>query len=424
MINNELKTKHQKTLELLDNIANSGKELGIILQNTEDERLDGRTVKVNGQQLINFTSCSYLGLELNPQLIAGAIDATQRYGTQFASSRSYLSVTLYKEIEEMLSTMFKSPVALSQTTSLGHISNIPILVGDNDAVIMDISVHATVQEAVSLLVERNITIEKVRHNKMDLLEDRIKQLRLTHDKIWYMADGVYSMFGDTAPLDELKTLLDTYEQFYLYIDDAHGMSWAGENGAGYVYSKLPFHPKMYFTTSLAKGFGASGGVLAFPEKDSYHRVHDYGRTFIFSTQLAPPMLGAIRASARIHLSPEISVYQNELSERISYFNTIAEKYEVPLHSFAHSPVRFILLGKAEVGYKMVTKLMNEGLYCSLCVYPSVSLNNTGIRIAITRHHTFEDIEFLLRTVARLLPDVLIECDSSLKEVNRFFKINK
>ncbi|HQF29522.1 MAG TPA: aminotransferase class I/II-fold pyridoxal phosphate-dependent enzyme, partial [Bacteroidia bacterium] len=282
--NNELKTKHQQMLELLDEIAHTGKSLGIILQDTEDEQVDGRTVKVNGKRLVNFTSCSYLGLELDPRLIAGTIDATTRFGTQFASSRSYLSITLYKEVEELLAQIFKMPVALSQTTSLGHISNIPILVGDNDAVIMDISVHATVQEAVSLLVERGIHIERVRHNRMDLLEERIVELSKKYEKIWYMADGVYSMFGDAAPLDKLKDLLDDNEQFYLYIDDAHGMSWAGENGAGYVYSKLSYHPKMYFTTSLAKGFGASGGVLAFPEKSSFHRVHDYGRTFIFSTQ--------------------------------------------------------------------------------------------------------------------------------------------
>ncbi len=418
----EVKSKHQQMLELLDDISISGKSLGIILQDTEDEQLDGRTVHVNGKKFINFTSCSYLGLELDPRLIAGCIDATTRYGTQFASSRSYLSGTLYKEIESMLSNIFKLPTALSQTTSLGHISNIPILVGDRDAVIMDISVHATVQEAVSLLVERGITIERIRHNRMDILEDRIKELSLTHEKIWYMADGVYSMFGDCAPLDDLKTLLDNNEQFYLYIDDAHGMSWAGENGAGYVYSKMPYHPKMYFTTSLAKGFGASGGVLAFPDDTAFRRVHDFGRTFIFSTQLAPPMLGAIRASAKIHLSGEILLMQSQLHEKIKFFNQKAKMLDLPLLSDGITPVRFIGLGKAQVGYNMVTRLRNAGFFNSLCVYPSVSLNNTGIRIALTRHHTLSDIENLLNEIAVNLPIALKETGSSMAEIKRFFKM--
>jgi 7-keto-8-aminopelargonate synthetase-like enzyme len=363
-----------------------------------------------------------LGLELDPRLMAGAIDATTRYGTQFASTRSYLSMTLYREVEELLSTMFKMPVALSQSTGMGHIANIPILVGDRDAVIMDIAVHATVQEAVSLLVERGVTIERVRHNRMDLLEERIRELQMTHDKVWYMADGVYSMFGDCAPLDDIKKLLDTYEQFYLYIDDAHGMSWAGENGAGYVVSKLPFHEKMYLTTSLAKGFGATGGVLAFPDNNAYRRVHDYGRTFIFSTQLPPPMMGAIRASAKVHLSGDIYLYQSQLQERIKFFDQTAKLFEVPVLSNESTPVRFITLGKPQVGYKMVTRLMNEGFYTSLSVFPSVSYNNTGMRIALNRHQSKEDIEKLIRTIAKHLPEVLLECGSSMKEVQRFFKL--
>ena len=409
-------------LELLDEIADTGKSLGIILQTIEDEQLDGRSVHVNGKKLLNFTSCSYLGLELDPRMIAGAIDATTRYGTQFASTRSYLSLTLYKEIEDLLAQMFKMPVALAQTTGLGHIANIPILVGDNDAVIMDISVHATVQEAVSLLVERGVKIEKIRHNRMDILEDRIKELSMTYEKVWYMADGIYSMFGDAAPLDEIKELLDRYEQFYLYIDDAHGMSWAGENGAGYVVSKLPYHPKMYLTTSLAKGFGATGGVLAFPENNSFTRVHNYGRTFIFSTQLPPPMLGAIRASCKIHLSGDITLMQSQLNEKVKFFNQMAKLYEVPILSDTATPVRFVTLGKPQVGYQMVTRLMNEGMYTSLSVFPSVSYNNTGMRVAINRHHTHEDIERLVKSIAKNLPEALVECGSSMKEINRYFKL--
>jgi 7-keto-8-aminopelargonate synthetase-like enzyme len=422
MINNELKTKHQQMLELLDEIADTGKSLGIILQDIEDEKLDGRIVHVNGQELVNFTSCSYLGLELDPRMIAGTIDATTRYGTQFASTRSYLSLTLYKEVEDLLAQMFKMPVALAQSTGLGHIANIPILVGDNDAVIMDISVHATVQEAVSLLVERGVHIEKIRHNRMDILEDRIKELQLKYEKVWYMADGIYSMFGDAAPLNDIKELLDRYEQFYLYIDDAHGMSWAGEHGAGYVVSKLPYHPKMYLTTSLAKGFGATGGVLAFPDNNSFTRVHNYGRTFIFSTQLPPPMLGAIRASCKIHLSNEIYTMQNDLEEKIKLFNYFAKKYEVPILSNEITPVRFVTLGKPTVGYRMVAKLMQQGFYTSLSVFPSVSYNNTGMRVAINRHHTSEDIENIVKLIAMNLLPILEECGSSMKEVNRYFKI--
>jgi 7-keto-8-aminopelargonate synthetase-like enzyme len=421
---NEVKTKHHQMLELLDQIAETGKSLGIILQTTEDEQLDGRLVHVKGRELINFTNCSYMGLELDPRLIAGCIDAVTRYGTQFASTRAYLSMTLYKEVEELMSSIFGMPVALAQTTGMGHIANIPILVGDRDAVVMDIAVHATVQEAVSLLVERGVTIERVRHNSMNQLEDRIRELSKSHEKVWYMADGVYSMFGDSAPMNDIKDLLDRYEQFYLYIDDAHGMSWTGKHGAGYVVDHLPYHAKMYLTTSLAKGFGATGGVLAFPESHNFQRVHDYGRTFIFSTQLPPPMLGAIRASAKIHLSPEINVMQQQLAEKIKFFNAKAVEYDISILNQDVTPVRFVALGKPQAGYNMVTRLMNDGIYTSLSVFPSVSYNNTGMRIAITRHHTFDDLEAIVKSIAANLPSALSDAGSNMKEVQRFFKIGK
>ena len=92
--------------------------------------------------------------------------------------------------------MFNQPSLIVQSLTLGHMSNIPVLVGDSDAVIMDAQVHDSVQTAVQLLRARNIRVELVRHNRLDMLEQRIKSLKDSYRKIWYMADGVYSMQGD------------------------------------------------------------------------------------------------------------------------------------------------------------------------------------------------------------------------------------
>jgi 7-keto-8-aminopelargonate synthetase-like enzyme len=150
----------------------------------------------------------------------------------FLHPRSYLSSPLYGELEEKLAKIFDAPAAVFNTTTLGHLSNLPILIGDEDAIVMDVSVHSSVQMAVSLLKERNIHVEIIRHNRLDLLEDRVKELSLTHKKIWYLSDGVYSMFGDLAPVKEIVKLMDIYEQLNLYIDDAHGMSWSGDKRFG------------------------------------------------------------------------------------------------------------------------------------------------------------------------------------------------
>ncbi len=419
---NRVKTKHEQILSLLDEVSVSGKKLGIILQTVEDTELDGRHVIIGGQRLKNFGSCSYLGLDLDHRLMAGAIDAISRFGVQFSSSRSYLSSPLYGELEEKLSRIFNMPAAVFNTTTLAHLSSLPILIGDEDAVILDVSVHSSVQMAAGLLKERNIHLEVIRHNRLDLLEDRVKVLSATHRKVWYMSDGVYSMFGDLAPVQEIVRLMDQHEQMHLYIDDAHGMSWAGANGSGYVLSKVPSHPKMVLSTSLGKAFGASGGVMVFPDNEDFRRVHDYGKTSIFSIQLPPPVLGAAVASANIHLSSEIGLLQSQLQDRIKYFNQTARLLDLPLISGDISPVKFVCLGKPVTGYNLVRRLMNAGYYVNLSVFPSVSYNNTGIRVPLTLHMTKEDIDGLLNEIAVQLPQALQDAGSSMKEIHRFFKL--
>lgn len=421
---NELKSKHEQMLTILDEVCTSGRKLGIVFQTIEDTELDGKYVKVDGKRMINFGSCSYLGLEMDQRLIAGTIDAVTRYGTCFSSSRAYLSAAPYGELEELLAKIFGNPVVVTNNTTTGHLANIPILVGDRDAVIMDVNVHSSVQQAVALLKDRNIDIEIIRHNRLDLLEDRVKALQVNHEKIWYMSDGVYSMFGDLAPIKEIKSLLDQYEQLYLYVDDAHGMSWAGENGSGFVRGQVLSHERMYLTTSLGKAFGSSGGVLVFPDKENHRRVREFGRTLIFSIQIPPPVLGASIASAKIHLSPEIYIKQNHLQERIKFFNQTAKLYELPMIRESLSPIMFIGVGKPQVGYNMVRRLMNAGYYVNLSVFPSVAYTNTGLRIPITLQHSLEDIENLLKVIALNLPIAMKESSQTTKELHRYFKLDK
>src|SRR4029078_3045351 len=112
--------------------------------------------------------------------------------------------------------------------------------------------------------------------------------------------------------------------FYLYMDDSHGMTWTGPNGTGYVMSQLKEYPKkLFLACSTNKAFAAAGGVLVYPDEESKRKVQHCGKTLIFSGPIQPPMLGAAIASAKIHLSPEITTLQNKLMDKIDYFNNKA-----------------------------------------------------------------------------------------------------
>ncbi len=144
-------TRSEQHLETVErNISTAIKE-GLIHLDAEDKVANGRTVTVNGEELINFGLCSYLGLEFDPRIKEGAIDAIHRYGSQFSTSRAYMSVGLYQELEQELQNMFRRPVVVAPSTTLGHLSAIPVLVGENDVVILDHQVHASVQMATQLV---------------------------------------------------------------------------------------------------------------------------------------------------------------------------------------------------------------------------------------------------------------------------------
>jgi 7-keto-8-aminopelargonate synthetase-like enzyme len=416
------KTRHEQVLDTIDEVTQISSNLGIAQLQIEDEELSGRTIRVKGRDVVNFGSCSYLNLEKHPAIIQGVVDAVTKYGSQFSSSRAYASVTLYSEAESLLEEIFERPVLLAPTVTLGHLSNIPVLVGDRDCVIMDIQVHSCVQTAAQLVKARGIHVELIRHNRMDILEERIIELKEKYEKIWYMADGVYSMYGDFLPLNELYNLLDEHKQLHLYVDDAHGTGWAGKNGAGYVLSQKHFHERLYLVAGLAKSFAACGGVLVFSNEKEQKRVRNCGGTFIFSGPIQPPMLGAIVASAKLHLNDNIKSHQAELQKRVDYFVETCKTLKLPLIGESNSPIFFIGVGKPGVGYNMVTRIMNKGFYINLSVFPSVPYKNTGLRIPLTTGHSFEDIYNLLSIIAEQLPFALKDNNSSMEEINRAFKI--
>ena len=404
-------------------VSRAAKE-GLIHLITEDHEANGRTVQLKGKEFINFGSCSYLGLELDERIKAGAIDAIHRYGSQFASSRAYLSVGLYEEAETLLAEIFQRPLILAPTLTLGHLSNLGVLVEEKDVVILDHQVHASMQMAIQQLKVRGIRIEMIRHNDMNMLESRIRKLQHAHEKIWYMADGIYSMYGDYAPMNELKALLEKYEQFHLYIDDAHGSGCMGEKGSGYVHTQLPYHPRLYLTCSLAKSFATAGGVLIYPDEKSRQKVRTCGGTLIFSGPIQPPLLGAAIASLRIHLSDELPELQASLRNRIAYFNLTADEKGVPVFSASSSPVCFVNVGTPKVGYNMVHRMMDLGYYLNLAVYPSVPMKNTGLRLAINNHLTFTDIHQILTDLSIQLPLALKDENSSLNDVKKAFKVSR
>jgi 7-keto-8-aminopelargonate synthetase-like enzyme len=396
----------EERLAILDEVMTEAAGKGLLHTDIDDHELDGRLVTINGKPHVSFGSCSYLGLELDPRLRQAAIDAVHRYGTQFSSSRAYLQSPQYNELEPLLNEMFGGHVLVTATTSLGHLATLPVIVESTDAVLLDHQVHASVQMAANQLRVKGSTVELIRHNNIERLEAMIQRVAKKHSKIWYMADGVYSMFADLAPFDALRELLDRYEQLHLYIDDSHGVGWAGKHGRGPALDALGGHPRVVASCSLNKSFAAAGGAMVFPDAEMWRKVRTAGGPMIFSGPIQPPMLGVAIASARLHLSDELPKLQAALRERIELFTDLADEFLLPLASREITPIRYVPLGLPVVTHDVMLNVLADGYYTNLGTFPAVPMKNAGVRATLTLHHTLDDVRGLVESLARHVPAAL------------------
>lgn len=410
------------TVDILNQIVKDGTNRGLIHHHTEDKSLDGQAITIKGKSLVNFGSCSYLGLETHPALKEGVIDAVTKYGTQFSSSRTYLSLGLYHELETALDHIFEKPTIVTASTTLGHLATLPVIIGENDAIVLDLQVHSSIQMATQLLKARKVPVYVIRHNCMESLEKKIQHLNNKHDKIWYFADGVYSMYGDFAPFQELEALMNKYKKFHLYIDDAHGMSWTGKKGVGVVRSHMKHHDKMVLAVSLNKSFGAAGGCLVFPNAEMEEKVRNCGSTYIFCGPIQPPMLGAACASVQFHLSKALEKRQAELRALIDYTNRRLNELSLPQFMQTDSPLFFIPAGLPTITYDIVSKMKEDGFYLNSAAFPAVPMKKSGVRFMINNNLSKQNINEMLEALQINYLNALTEANSSCQYISKVFDI--
>lgn len=405
------------TIEAMHGEARARK---LFFQTASDGRLRGRDVTLDGRSLLSFSSCSYLGLEHHPKLVTAVHDAVDRWGTQFSSSRGYISAPPYQELEALLSELFGGSVLVTSSTTIGHQIALGVLATEKDAIVLDHQVHHSVQMAATIARANGAQVELVRHNELDRAEEIIARLARIKRTVWFACDGVFSMYGDLAPVGLLHRLLSIAPNVRLYIDDAHGMSWAGRHGRGSFLSRFPMSDRVVMGTSLNKAFSAGGGCLVFASEHEREKVRMCGAPFVFSGPLQPPMLGAALASARVHLSDEIVTLQQALRRRVDLCNRLMRERALPLLVENESPIFFVRLGLPRVAFAVAERLRSEGVYVNVSMYPTVPMKRAGIRLGLTVSHSLADIERVVDALARHVPAAMEEEGLSRTELDALF----
>lgn len=360
------------------------RERGLSNIGIEDTAVVPGRVTIRGRSVHNFGDCSYLGLGTDPRLRQGARDALDRYGTSYSSSIAYTAVPLYAELKQRMERIMGAPTVLAPTTTLAHCSALPVLVRPGDLVLMDSAVHNSVQMATQLLTATGIGVETVPHEESDVLEATIVEAcERAEGRVWYLADGVYSMSGGTAPFESVHRLLEDHPRLMAYIDDAHGLSWAGPRGRGLALQTIGWHDRLVISAGLAKGFGSAGGIVSTPDPETVELIEMVGPPLSFGGPLTPPTLGANLVSADIHLSSELGALQQGVVERIDLANRTAAELGLPLVGFDRTPIFFVEVGRMPVMLDLVDAMLDDGFYLNGAMWPIVPHRRAGLRFTVT-----------------------------------------
>lgn len=395
----------------LEALMAHGRVLGVTQRLATEISEDGRLMRLSGQagEVLSFATCGYVGLERDPEVKRAAIAAIEQFGTCFSSTRSFVRSSLHAEAEALLEQIFGRPVVIAQSTTMAHAAALPVLLEARDLVLADRQVHHSVQNALSALGPRGPEVVYLPHADMNALEQAVVDaLARGVRKIWYCADGVYSMFGDRLDHVALAAIMHRHEALHAYLDDAHGMSWCGTRGGGsLVDSALPWE-RVVLATSLSKGFGAGGGALVLPDQATKLRIGDLGPSLMFSIQLAPPLIGAICAVARIHLDPGFRALQARVRARIDDLSqALAARPALAARVFGgtsnhDTPIRFIVLGTGDRVTSAARQLLDRGVLVNPVAFPAVPIRQGGLRISVTATHERSDIKTLVAALAEVV----------------------
>lgn len=418
-----VKIKNTSAYDVVDHVFTTAKKKKIMHLSSQEEVFNGEFLKINDEELINFGTCGYLGLEKHPHLLAKSHELLDRYGSHFSISRAFVKSSYLEELENLVSKIFENhPVIVYTSTSVAHQSVIGTIVSPNDLIILDQQVHYSVQYPSQFAKLQGTIVKMIRHNNMEMLEDFIKRGYNQYDKIWYMADGVYSMYGDLPYKKELCYLLEKYPKFHLYFDDAHGVGWTGKNGCGSIFEHFKDSERVVLISTLAKGFGSIGGIAVFNDEEMHRKIDVYGGVLSYTNPLSPANVGAAIGSAELLLSDKGIVYQNELKYLMAYMDSKLAEFNLPNTSSCETPIYFIGTEAVKVTHNLIQKVIADGLYVNTATYPVVPSEKTGLRFTLTRHNTISHIDQLVGSIKKNFHLAVEEENEDLSKIYKTFQL--
>ncbi|MGL5406665.1 MAG: glycine C-acetyltransferase [Propionibacteriaceae bacterium] len=340
----------------------------------------------DGRQVINLCANNYLGLANNKELIQAAKDGMDRWGFGMASVRFICgTATLHKELEQAISKFLNTEDTILYSSCFDANGGLfEVVCGEQDAIISDELNHASIIDGVRLSKAKRF---RYKNRDMADLEAQLQAAEGCRYKL-IATDGVFSMDGYVAPLDQICDLADKYGAMVM-VDDSHAVGFVGATGAG-TPERFGVQDRVDIVTgTLGKALGGASGGYTSGRKEIIEMLRQRSRPYLFSNSLAPSIAAAtLQVLEMLSSSGDLL---ERLNENTAYFRTEMAKrgFEIPESDHAICPV---MIGDAVKAAAMADAMLAQGVYVRAFSYPVVPKGKARIRTQMSAGLSRDDVD--------------------------------
>jgi glycine C-acetyltransferase len=348
----------------------------------------GSRIKVStGQSVVNMCANNYLGLGNHPEVVKAARDSYDQWGFGLGSVRFICGTQqIHKDLEAAVTRFLGTEDTIIYSSCFDANGGLfETLLGPEDVIISDQLNHASIIDGVRLC-----KAERLRFNNSDMadLEEKLKSAKSSRFRL-IATDGVFSMDGYVAKLDDICDLADKYDALVM-IDDCHAAGVIGRTGRGTPEYRGVMGRVDIITGTFGKALGGASGGYTSGRKEIIQMLRQRSRPYLFSNTLAPAIAaGSLKALELLDRSTELV---DRLRSNTQYFRERIATTGLTVLPGDH-PIVPIMLGDAALAQEMAQRLLLKGVYVIGFSYPVVPQGKARIRTQVSAAHTREDLDF-------------------------------
>jgi len=353
-----------------------------------------RITVAGGREVLNFCANNYLGLANDPRVIAAAKASYDKWGYGLSSVRFICGTQeLHKELEAKVSAFMSTDDTILYSSCFDANGGLfETLLTAEDAVISDGLNHASIIDGIRLC-----KAQRFRFKTGDMTDLEAKLIEAQSARLRLIAtDGVFSMTGDVAKLDEICDLADRYDAAVM-VDDSHATGFFGKTGRGTPEYRGVMGRIDVITSTFGKALGGASGGFTTGRNEIIELLRQRSRPYLFSNTLAPAI--AATTLAVIDILSESTDLRDTLEANTRHFRNGMKDRGFDIPDGDH-PIVPIMLGDATLATKLADMLLAEGIYVIGFSYPVVPKGQARIRVQISAAHTTADLDFAMDAFAR------------------------